>query len=43
MKVMYKQGPKDAIPKMGIGRRCGAIDANVGGYRSFMAMKSMKN
>ena len=28
---------KTQLPKVGIGRRCGAIEANLGGYRSFMS------
>ena len=30
-------GIKTQLPKVGISRRCGAIDANLGGYRSFMS------
>lgn len=28
---------KTQLPKVGIGRRCGAIEANLGGYRSLMS------
>ncbi len=30
-------GIKTQLPKVGIGRRCGAIEANFGGSRSFMS------
>ena len=28
---------KTQLPKVGIGRRCGAIEANLGGYRGLMS------
>ncbi len=34
---LYSMEIKTQLPKVGIGRRCGAIEANIGGYRSLMS------